>query len=102
AGRALGRQPGSRRMGAGQTCRGTGARGTAGGRDRARDSGRTGRSATKMNIVIITDAWEPQVNGVVRTLTQTRLELQRMGHRVELITPLDFRTLPCPTYPEIR
>jgi glycosyltransferase involved in cell wall biosynthesis len=55
-----------------------------------------------MKIAIITDAWEPQVNGVVRTLTQTRAELQKMGHTVELITPLDFRTLPCPTYPEIR
>lgn len=55
-----------------------------------------------MKIVIVTDAWEPQVNGVVRTLTQTRRELERMGHQVELITPLDFRTLPCPTYPEIR
>jgi len=39
---------------------------------------------------------------VVRTLTQTRAELQKMGHTVELITPLDFKTLPCPTYPEIR
>lgn len=55
-----------------------------------------------MKIIIVTDAWEPQVNGVVRTLTQTRRELERMGHQVELITPLDFRTLPCPTYPEIR
>jgi len=55
-----------------------------------------------MKIAIITDAWEPQVNGVVRTLTQTRAELQKMGHTVELITPLDFKTLPCPTYPEIR
>jgi len=55
-----------------------------------------------MKIAIITDAWEPQVNGVVRTLTQTRAELQKMGHTIELITPLDFKTLPCPTYPEIR
>lgn len=55
-----------------------------------------------MKIVIVTDAWEPQVNGVVRTLTQTRRELESLGHQVELITPLDFRTLPCPTYPEIR
>src|SRR3546814_8268209 len=42
------------------------------------------------------------VNGVVRTLTQTRAELTRMGHDVDLLTPLEFRTLPCPTYPEIR
>lgn len=55
-----------------------------------------------MKIMIVTDAWEPQVNGVVRTLKSTRRELQAMGHTVELITPLAFRTLPCPTYPEIR
>jgi len=55
-----------------------------------------------LKILIVTDAWEPQVNGVVRTLTQTRLELIRMGHDVDLLTPLEFRTLPCPTYPEIR
>jgi glycosyltransferase involved in cell wall biosynthesis len=55
-----------------------------------------------MHVVIVTDAWEPQVNGVVRTLTQTRLELERQGHAVTMITPLDYRTLPCPTYPEIR
>ena len=55
-----------------------------------------------MKIVIVTDAWKPQVNGVVRTLTQTRIELTQMGHEVDLLTPLEFRTLPCPTYPEIR
>ncbi|AOY01671.1 glycosyltransferase family 1 protein [Jeongeupia sp. USM3] len=55
-----------------------------------------------MNILIVTDAWEPQVNGVVRTLKQTRRELEKLGHSVELITPQDFTTFPCPTYPEIR
>ncbi|MDR3410509.1 MAG: glycosyltransferase family 1 protein [Formivibrio sp.] len=55
-----------------------------------------------MKIMIVTDAWEPQVNGVVRTLTQTRAELIKMGHSVDLLSPLEFRTLPCPTYPEIR
>ncbi len=55
-----------------------------------------------MKVLIVTDAWKPQVNGVVRTLTQTRLELERMGHEVVLITPLAFRTVPCPTYPDIR
>jgi glycosyltransferase involved in cell wall biosynthesis len=52
--------------------------------------------------MIVTDAWEPQVNGVVRTLKQTRRELEKMGHVVDMITPLEFRTLPCPTYPDIR
>ncbi len=55
-----------------------------------------------MKILIVTDAWEPQVNGVVRTLKSTRHELERMGHRVDLLTPLECRTVPCPTYPEIR
>ncbi|UXY16885.1 glycosyltransferase family 1 protein [Chitiniphilus purpureus] len=55
-----------------------------------------------MKILIVTDAWEPQVNGVVRTLKQTRAELIQLGHTVELITPLQFHTFPCPTYPEIR
>ena len=55
-----------------------------------------------MKILIVTDAWEPQVNGVVRTLKSTRRELEKMGHDVDLLTPLEFRTVPCPTYPEIR
>ena len=54
-----------------------------------------------MKIMIITDAWEPQVNGVVRTLKQTRAELTAMGHEVQMITPLEFKTIPCPTYPDI-
>ncbi|WP_028452066.1 glycosyltransferase family 4 protein [Chitinilyticum aquatile] len=55
-----------------------------------------------MKVLIVTDAWEPQVNGVVRTLKQTRLELQKAGHQVEVVSPLEFRTIPCPTYPEIQ
>jgi glycosyltransferase involved in cell wall biosynthesis len=55
-----------------------------------------------LRILIVTDAWEPQVNGVVRTLKTTAGELQAMGHEVRFLTPLEFRTLPCPTYPEIR
>ena len=56
----------------------------------------------RMRIAIVTDAWEPQVNGVVRTIKSTARELQAMGHTVELVTPLEFSTLPCPTYPDIR
>jgi glycosyltransferase involved in cell wall biosynthesis len=55
-----------------------------------------------MKIALVTDAWEPQVNGVVRTLKSTARELESMGHAVEFVTPLEFRTLPCPTYPDIR
>lgn len=54
-----------------------------------------------MRIMIVTDAWEPQVNGVVRTLKQTMDELQKMGHTVGIITPNAFKTIPCPTYPDI-
>jgi glycosyltransferase involved in cell wall biosynthesis len=55
-----------------------------------------------MRILLVTDAWEPQVNGVVRTLKTTARELTAMGNEVRFLTPLEFRTLPCPTYPEIR
>lgn len=55
-----------------------------------------------MKIVIVTDAWEPQINGVVRTLQATRRELERCGHTVAMITPESFTTVPCPGYPQIR
>lgn len=55
-----------------------------------------------MHILIVTDAWEPQVNGVVRTIQATNRTLEQLGHQISLITPLDFKTIPCPTYPEIR
>ncbi len=55
-----------------------------------------------MRIVLATDAWEPQVNGVVRTLTRTIAELRGMGHEVEVIEPSQFKTIPAPTYPEIK
>jgi glycosyltransferase involved in cell wall biosynthesis len=55
-----------------------------------------------MKILLVTDAWEPQVNGVVRTLKSTSRELRAIGHQVDLVTPLEFKTLPCPTYPDIR
>lgn len=53
-------------------------------------------------ILIVTDAWYPQVNGVVRTLDTIGGELMKMGHDVHFITPDLFRSIPCPTYPEIR
>ena len=55
-----------------------------------------------MRILLATDAWEPQVNGVVRTLSRTVAECRAMGHQVELVSPDQFKTIPCPTYPEIR
>ena len=56
----------------------------------------------RMRILLATDAWEPQVNGVVRTLTRTVAECRAMGHEVEVISPDQFKTVPMPTYPEIR
>jgi len=55
-----------------------------------------------MNIAIVTDAWRPQVNGVVTTLSRTREGLEARGHRVVVIHPGDYRSFPCPSYPEIR
>lgn len=55
-----------------------------------------------MRLALVTDAWLPQVNGVVRTLGHTVREIERAGHEVIVISPADFRTVPCPTYPEIR
>ncbi len=55
-----------------------------------------------MRIMIVSDAWAPQVNGVVVTLRNTIRELTRAGHEVATLTPNGFRTIPCPTYPEIR
>ena len=55
-----------------------------------------------MKILIVTDAWYPQVNGVVRTLDETSKKIKKLGHEVKLITPEGFLTIPCPTYPEIK
>lgn len=55
-----------------------------------------------MRIAIVTDAWRPQINGVVRTLETVSRLLREWGHEVEVFGPDRFRTLPCPTYPEIR
>ena len=55
-----------------------------------------------MRIVLATDAWEPQVNGVVRTLTRVVAELREMGEEVEVISPDQFATFPLPSYPEIK
>jgi glycosyltransferase involved in cell wall biosynthesis len=55
-----------------------------------------------MRIAIATDAWAPQVNGVVRTLSTTVNALIERGHDVELITPQQFFTVPMPGYREIR
>ena len=58
-------------------------------------------SAPSHRILIVTDAWQPQVNGVVRTLTTVAAELLAMGHVVEVIGPDRFWTIPCPSYSDI-
>ena len=55
-----------------------------------------------MRIALVSDAWAPQVNGVVRALATTAERLRASGHDVLTITPAKFRTIGCPTYPEIR
>jgi glycosyltransferase involved in cell wall biosynthesis len=55
-----------------------------------------------MRILLATDAWEPQINGVVRTLSRTAAECRAMGHEVEIIEPGQFKTVPLPTYSEIK
>ena len=55
-----------------------------------------------MRLLIATDAWHPQVNGVVRTLTSLAKSLRQQGVAVEFLTPEGFLTLPVPTYPGLR
>ena len=54
-----------------------------------------------MRILVATDAWRPQVNGVVRTYERLDQELTGLGVELAFLTPAEFRTVPCPTYPEI-
>ena len=54
------------------------------------------------HILIVTDAWYPQTNGVVRCLDNVGRELRARGHQVDYLTPERFWTVPLPTYPEIR
>ncbi len=55
-----------------------------------------------MKILVATDAWHPQVNGVVRTLGHVAREARALGAELEFLTPAEFWTLPMPTYPEVR
>lgn len=53
-------------------------------------------------LMVVSDAWHPQINGVVRTMERTMADLAAFGVESVTLTPADYRTLPCPTYPEIR
>src|ERR1700744_1429729 len=55
-----------------------------------------------MRILVATDAWRPQVNGVVRTLTSLARAASTLGVEIDFLTPDGFRTVPLPTYPGIR
>ena len=55
-----------------------------------------------MRLALVSDAWHPQINGVVRTLTRLTEELARRGHEVRVFSPDLFLTVPCPGYTEIR
>lgn len=54
-----------------------------------------------MKLFLVSDAWKPQVNGVVRTLNRMIQEMEARGHEIEVAGPRDFNNMPCPTYPEI-
>ena len=55
-----------------------------------------------MRVLLVTDAWRPQVNGVVRTIEKLVEHAPEFGAEIELLTPEGFRSVPMPTYPEIR
>jgi glycosyltransferase involved in cell wall biosynthesis len=73
--------------------------------ERVRGAGESGVALAKdrpVKILIVTDAWSPQVNGVVRTLESLSRELVAMGHRLRCVTPENHASVPLPTYPQIR
>src|SRR5271166_6434114 len=58
--------------------------------------------AETMRILVATDAWKPQVNGVVNTYVNLEREAASAGFELSFLTPAEFRTVPLPTYSEIR
>ena len=57
---------------------------------------------TSMRILVATDAWHPQVNGVVRTLTSLARSASALGADIKFLTPEGFPSVPLPTYPGLR
>jgi glycosyltransferase involved in cell wall biosynthesis len=55
-----------------------------------------------MRIAIVSDAWRPQINGVVTTLGKTAEAAERLGHTVEVVSAQGSPSIACPSYPEIR
>mgnify|MGYP003118087079 FL=1 len=60
-----------------------------------------GNSSTGQNILIVSDAWEPQVNGVVTTLTNTAKEIQKLGYNLDTLTHLDCDIKWQTPYPDV-
>lgn len=65
------------------------------------DKNNTEEWGNNLKIALITDAWHPQINGIVTTLTNTSKVLQKLGHTVELIDPSRFKAWRCPGYPDV-
>lgn len=63
---------------------------------------RNGFDASPVRIALVTDAWHPQVNGVVTTLNQVKTNLEAAAHELLVVNPSLFRTVPCPKYGEIQ
>lgn len=77
--------------------------GSAAGRlTRPRQKFQMPNSEAGLRIIIATDAWKPQLNGVVRTLDTLGIILSGFGNEVRYITPNEFKSVPLPSYPEIR
>ena len=55
-----------------------------------------------MKILVATDAWHPQVNGVVRTLGSLKRAAVRLGAEIDFLSPEGFPSFPVPTYPGLR
>ncbi|MEZ6022949.1 MAG: glycosyltransferase family 1 protein [Hyphomonadaceae bacterium] len=71
--------------------------------DEAADPDSAAETPLATRIMLVTDAWEPQVNGVVRTLSNTMRELREMGCEIEVVSPADgYKTVPLITYSEIK
>ncbi len=66
------------------------------------EPGRDARAAEPMRLLIVTDAWHPQINGVVRTLERLAENLPAQNAEAQFLSPLLFPTLPMPSYPDIR
>src|SRR5690606_1545249 len=58
-------------------------------------------TALPHSVLIVTDAWHAQINGVVRSIESTGEQLRARGIEVHYLTPRDYRTVPMPGYPEI-